>query len=143
MSDKTQKSYRRLDKADRVAIENGLDKQKSCRQMANELGRSPSTIADEVSRNRVVCRGAEKGEQVIQIPEDACPKLATWPHCCNGCKYRRYHCTKKWRCDLYRFFGHVALRFACCKSSIIVYIEERTNYGFKQSLHRRVQKRNR
>ena len=99
MSDKTQKSYRRLDKADRVAIENGLDKQKSCRQMANELGRSPSTIADEVSRNRVVCRGAEKGEQVIQIPEDACPKLATWPHCCNGCKYRRYHCTKKWRCE--------------------------------------------
>ena len=41
------KAYRRLDKADRVAIENGLDKGKSCRRMAEELGRSPSTVADE------------------------------------------------------------------------------------------------
>ncbi len=32
--------------------------------------------------------------------------------------------------DLYCFFGHAALRFVCCKSSIIARIEERTNYGF-------------
>ena len=55
------KAYRRLDKADRVAIENGLDKGKSCRRMAEELGRSPSTVADEVARNRSVSRGPEQG----------------------------------------------------------------------------------
>ena len=48
------KAYRRLDKAERAAIERGLDKRKSCRQMARELGRSPSTVADEVARNRTV-----------------------------------------------------------------------------------------
>ncbi len=47
--EKKPRSYRRLDESDRVAIENGLDKRKSCRQMARELGRSPSTIADEVA----------------------------------------------------------------------------------------------
>lgn len=94
-----QKLYRRLDKADRVAIEHGLDKHKSCRQIARELGRSPSTIADEVARNRTVSRGANKGSRVAQVPDNACPKLIIWPHCCNGCKYRRYHCSKKWRCE--------------------------------------------
>lgn len=56
-----QRLYRRLDKTDRVAIENGLDKRKSCRRMAAELGRSLSTVADEVSRNRSVSRGPGKG----------------------------------------------------------------------------------
>ena len=55
------KAYRRLDKAERAAIERGLDKRKSCRQMARELGRSPSTVADEVARNRTVSRGPNKG----------------------------------------------------------------------------------
>ena len=45
-------------------------------------------------------------------------------------------------CDLYRFFGHASLRFAWCKSSIIACIEERTSYGFIQSVHSRIQKRN-
>lgn len=44
--------------------------------------------------------------------------------------------------DLYRFFGHASLRFAWCKSSIIACIEERTSYGFIQSVHSRIQKRN-
>lgn len=91
--------YRRLDKADRVAIENRLDKRKSCRQMARELGRSPSTIADEVARNRTVSRGAGKGERVGDAPDDACPRLTSWPRCCNGCNRRRYHCTRKWCCE--------------------------------------------
>lgn len=36
MGKKKQKDYRRLDKADRVAIERGLDGRKSCRQIALE-----------------------------------------------------------------------------------------------------------
>lgn len=93
------KPYRRLDKADRIAIERGLDKRKSCRQMARELGRSPSTVADEVARNRTVSRGPNKGGRASAAPEDACPRLLSWPHCCNGCRFRRYHCSRKWRCE--------------------------------------------
>ena len=93
------KAYRRLDKADRVAIENGLDKGKSCRRMAEELGRSPSTVADEVARNRSVSRGPDKGGRAGGPPEGACPRLTSWPRCCNGCRLRRYHCSKAWRCE--------------------------------------------
>ena len=94
-----QKKYRRLDKAERVAIERGLDAKRSCRQIAKDLGRSPSSIAAEVKANRTIAKGAGKGERVSSVPEDACPKLLVWPHVCNGCKYRRYHCSKKWRCE--------------------------------------------
>lgn len=93
------KPYRRLDKADRIAIERGLDKRKPCRQMARELGRSPSTIADEVARNRTVCRGPNKGGRAAKAPDDSCPKLLEWPRCCNGCRFRRYHCSRRWRCE--------------------------------------------
>ena len=93
------KPYRRLDKADRIAIERGLDKRKPCRQMARELGRSPSTIADEVARNRTVCRGPNKGGRAAKAPDDSCPKLLEWPCCCNGCRFRRYHCSRRWRCE--------------------------------------------
>ena len=99
MKEKPPKRYRRPDKADRVAIENGLDKRKSCRQMARELGRSPSTADDEVARNRTVSKGPGKGGRAPAAPEDACPKLGSWPHCCNGCNHRRYHCNRPWRCE--------------------------------------------
>ena len=69
------KAYRRLDKADRVAIENGLDKGKSCRRMAEELGRSPSTVADEVARNRSVSRGPNKGGRAGEPPEGVSASL--------------------------------------------------------------------
>ena len=46
-----QKRYRRLDRAERAATQNGLERGWSCRRMACELGRSPSTVADEVNLN--------------------------------------------------------------------------------------------
>ena len=94
-----QKKYSRLDRAERAAIERGLDARRSCRQIAKDLGRSPSSVAAEVKANRTVAKGAGKGGRVGKVPEDACPKLLEWPHVCNGCKYRRYHCSKKWRCE--------------------------------------------
>lgn len=94
-----QKKYRRLDKAERAAIERGMDAKRSCRQIARDLGRSPSSVAAEVKANRTVAKGAGKGERVTSVPGDACPKLLAWPHVCNGCSYRRYHCSKKWRCE--------------------------------------------
>lgn len=93
------KPHRRLDKADLIATERGLDKHKPCRQMARELGRSPSTIADEVARNRTLSRGPGKGGRASATPEDACPKLLGWPRCRNGCRFRRYHCSRRWRCE--------------------------------------------
>ena len=94
-----QKRYRRLDRAERAAIQNGLERGWSCRRMARELGRSPSTVADEVARNRTVAKGPGKGEGVRGVPDDACPKLLSWPRCCNGCRNLRYRCCRRWRCE--------------------------------------------
>ena len=94
-----QKRYRRLDRAERAAIQNGLERGWSCRRMARELGRSPSTVADEVARNRTVAKGPGKGERVRGVPDDACPKLLSWPRCCNGCRNLRYRCRRRWRCE--------------------------------------------
>lgn len=98
-------TYCRLDKRERKAIEHGLDKRISCRSIAKELGRSASTIHDEVVRNRVVTRGPGKGDNVDGTDVSqagghrVCQKLLSWPFCCNGCKYRRYHCSHRWRCE--------------------------------------------
>ena len=61
---------------------------------------------DEVVRNRVVTRGPGRGDNVSGTDgRDAgggrvCPKLLSWPFCCNGCPYRRYgHCSYRWRCE--------------------------------------------
>ena len=97
---KQRKRYRRLDRAERAAIQSGLDKGGSCRQTARDLGRSPSTVADEVARNRTVAKGPGKGERVRGVPDDACPKLLSWPRCCNGCRSLRYRsCSRRWRCE--------------------------------------------
>lgn len=91
--------YRRLDRAERAAIERGLDAGRSARAIAADLGRSPSSIADEVRRNRSVAKGPGKGGRAGEPPEGACPRLLSWPRACNGCKYRRYHCSRRWKCE--------------------------------------------
>ena len=48
MSQRRQRLYRRLDRAERAAIERGLDKNRPARAMARDLGRSQSSVADEV-----------------------------------------------------------------------------------------------
>lgn len=99
MSEKRQRLYRRLDRAERAAIERGLDKNRSARAMARDLGRSQSSVADEVRRNRTVTRGPGKGGRVESVPEGACARLRGWPHVCNGCNKRRYHCSMPFRCE--------------------------------------------
>ncbi len=89
------KKYCRLTKADRHAIQAALDTRGSCRSIAEDLGRSPSTVFCEVKRNRVVKRGPGKGEKVADVPEDACPKLPSWPYACNGCRLRNHHCPRR------------------------------------------------
>lgn len=95
------KKYFRLTRAERNAIQHALDEipSRSCRSIAKSLGRSASSVRSEVLTNRVVRRGPGRNEKVTQVPEDACPRLLAWPHVCNGCKRRRYHCTRTWQAE--------------------------------------------
>lgn len=95
------RKYFRLTLAERRSIERLLDAlgSKSCRAIAKDLGRSASTIFSEVKNNRVVRRGPGRGQRASEVPEDACPRLLSWPFVCNGCKRRRYHCARSWRVE--------------------------------------------
>lgn len=99
MSKKKDANYHRFDKSERVAIEHCLKKGCSCRKIAHELGRSPSSISYEIATNRIISRGKNKGQKVEELPEDVCPKLLNFPHVCNGCKQWHYHCSRKFRCE--------------------------------------------
>ena len=99
MEEKGSRPCFRLGRAERVAIERGLDGRESGRSIARSLGRSNATVSDEVRRNRTVARGPGKGGRAEGAPEDACPKLLRWPWVCNGCRCRRRRCTRKWRCE--------------------------------------------
>lgn len=99
MTRKKNADYHRLDKAERIVIEHRLKKGCSCREIARELSRSPSSISYEITTNRIISRGKNKGERAEKLPEDVCPKLLTFPHVCNGCRQWHYHCTKKFRCE--------------------------------------------
>ncbi|MGN8840737.1 helix-turn-helix domain-containing protein, partial [Collinsella sp. HCP3S3_A7] len=72
-----------------------LERRASCREIARELGRSPSTVSAEVASHRfVTAPKARRGERVDASADlsAACPRLAAWPRCCNGCG--RYVCVK-------------------------------------------------
>lgn len=92
------RAYMRLTRHERNDIEHMLDQEKSCRAIAQELGRSPSTIKREVDRHRFITSPRALHGQ--PAPEDdlgrACPRLGAWPYCCNGCKKRRgYGCNRR------------------------------------------------
>ena len=61
--------YKRLNLAERNAIEQELLKKTSARRIAAMLGRSVSSIPDEVKRNRVVRSWTNKGQRVAQLPK--------------------------------------------------------------------------
>lgn len=100
MTEQKPKRYFRITRAERSSIERALKAKKPiARSMAKDLGRSATSITEEVKRNRVVAKGPGKGERVDKAPEDACARLQRWPWVCNGCKLWHYHCSKKWRCE--------------------------------------------
>lgn len=92
-------NYRRLSSADRNSIEQELDKNSSGRSIAEKLGRSNSTISDEIKRNRTISIGDKKGQRVTELPVSICPTLTNWPYVCNGCKKRRYGCSRPFKCE--------------------------------------------
>lgn len=100
MAERRQKRYFRLTRSERASVERELGKRKpSARGVARDLGRSPASISDEARRNRTVAKGPGKGERVEAVPEDACARLQAWPWTCNGCRLRRYHCSKGFKCE--------------------------------------------
>lgn len=95
----SERAYARLTRHERQAIERMLDRGKGCREIAREIGRAPSTVADEAERRRFVTSPrALRGEPAPAAGElaAACPRLGSWPRCCNGCAKRRgYGCNRR------------------------------------------------
>jgi len=82
MSDQ-QRRYFRLTRAERASIERALHRGDGARAIAHDLGRSASSISDEVRTNRTVARGPARGERAGKAPQDACPRLQAWPWMCS------------------------------------------------------------
>ena len=74
-----------------------LDLNRSAREIAAELGRSPSTVTREVAAHRYVTAPRSRyGEPAPADLSGACPRLSAWPRCCNGCSHRRgYGCSRR------------------------------------------------
>lgn len=48
-----ERAYARLTRHERQAIERMPDRGKGCREIAREIGRAPSTVANEAERHRL------------------------------------------------------------------------------------------
>ena len=93
------RAYGRLTRHERDTVQRMLERRASCREIARELGRSPSTVSAEVASHRfVTAPKARRGERVDASADlsAACPRLAAWPRCCNGCgRYRAVGCKRR------------------------------------------------
>ena len=93
------RAYGRLTRHERDTVQRMLERGASCRQIARELGRSPSTVSAEVASHRFVTAPRERRGERVDASADlsaACPRLAAWPRCCNGCgRYRAIGCKRR------------------------------------------------
>ena len=93
------RAYGRLTRHERDTVQRMLERGASCRQIARELGRSPSTVSAEVASHRFVTAPRSRGGERVDASADlsaACPRLAAWPRCCNGCgRYRAVGCKRR------------------------------------------------
>ena len=93
----SERAYARLTRHERQTIARMLDGGRSCREIAAELGRAPSTVANEVARRRFVTAPRSlAGEPAPADLSGACERLQRWPRCCNGCRAARIRsCTMR------------------------------------------------
>ena len=93
------RAYGRLTRHERDTVQRMLERGASCRRIARELGRSPSTVSSEVASHRFVTAPRERRGERVDASADlsaACPRLAAWPRCCNGCgRYRAIGCKRR------------------------------------------------
>lgn len=94
------RSYNRIDKAEREAIQNGLGKRRGCREIARSIGRSPAAVTEEVRRHRTWKDGERRGEVVPKDPQEvSCSHLRGWPWTCNGCMAYSRKCGRRQRME--------------------------------------------
>lgn len=75
------RAYGRLTRHERDTVQRMLERRASCREIARELGRSPSTVSAEVASHRfVTAPKPRRGERVGADTDlsSACPRLAAW-----------------------------------------------------------------
>ena len=93
------RAYGRLTRHERDTVQRMLERRASCREIARELGRSPSTVSAEVASHRFVTAPKPRRGERVDASTDlsaACPRLAAWPRCCNGCgRYRAIGCKRR------------------------------------------------
>ena len=93
------RAYGRLTRHERDTVQRMLERRASCREIARELCRSPSAVSAEVASHRfVTAPKSRRGERVDGSADlsAACPRLAAWPRCCNGCgRYRAIGCKRR------------------------------------------------
>ena len=93
------RAYGRLTRHERDTVQRMLERRASCREIARELGRSPSTVSAEVSSHRFVAAPKPRRGARVDAGTDlsaACPRLAAWPRCRNGCgRYRAVGCKRR------------------------------------------------
>ena len=93
------RAYGRLTRHERDTVQRMLERRASCREIARELGRSPSTVSAEVASHRFVTAPQPRRGERVDASTDlsaACPRLAAWPRCCNGCgRYRAIGCKRR------------------------------------------------
>ena len=78
------RAYGRLTRHERDTVQRMLERRASCREIARELGRSPSTVSAEVSSHRFVAAPKPRRGERVDAGTDlsaACPRLAAWPRC--------------------------------------------------------------
>ena len=93
------RAYARLTRHERDTVQRMLERRRSCREIAREIGRSPSTVSSEVASHRFVTAPRARSGERVDASTDlsaACPRLAAWPRCCNGCgRYRATGCKRR------------------------------------------------
>ena len=92
-----ERSYARLARHERQTIARMLDRARSYREIAAELGRASSTVTNEVARHRFATAPRSlAGEPAPSDLSRACERLQRWPRCCNGCRAARMRsCTMR------------------------------------------------
>ena len=73
------RAYGRLTRHERDTVQRMLERGASCREIARELGRSPSTVSAEVSSHRFVTAPKSRRGERVDAGTDlsaACPRLA-------------------------------------------------------------------
>ena len=92
------RAYGRLTRHERDTVQRMLERRASCREIARELGRSPSTVSAEVASHRFVT-APRRGAASAWTPPPTCRRPArAWPRgraAATGGRYRAIGCKRR------------------------------------------------